>query len=88
MLDKIYERLRDTYSCNLNNNSDTKSIEIDVGFGFVLTITLKVRIGFNVFKIVSNRGNKPVYIGCPIDDNGHSDIIPLFCFIDNFSSLL
>lgn len=88
MLDKVYERLRDTYACTLNNNSDTKSLKIDVGFGFVLTITHEVRIGVNVFKIVSNRGNRPVYIGCPINDNGYSDLNSLYCFIDDFSSLL
>ena len=88
MLDKVYERLRDTYSCTLNNNSVTKSMEIDVGFGFVLTITHEIRKGCNVFEIVSNRGGYPVYIGCPIDDNGYSDIKPLYCFINNFSSLL
>ena len=88
MLDKVYKGLRDTYSCTLNNNSDTKSIKIDVGFGFVLTVTHESRNGLNIFKIVSNRGSKPVYIGCPIDENGHSDINSLYCFIDDFSGLL
>ena len=88
MLDKVYERLRDTYSCTLSDNSDTKSIKVDVGFGFVLTITHKIRNGLNIFKVVSNRGSKPVYIGCPIDENGYSNIDPLYCFIDDFSGLL
>lgn len=88
MLDKVYKRLRDTYSCTLNNNSDTKSIEIDVGFNLVLTVTHEIRIGLNIFKIVSNRGSRPVYISCPIDDDGHSDIVSLYCFIEDFSSLL
>ena len=88
MLDKVYKGLRDTYSCTLNNNSDTKSIKIDVGLGYVLTVTHEVRIGLNIFKIVSNKGSKPVYISCLIDDNGHSDITPLYCFIDDFCGLL
>ena len=88
MLEKVYERLRDTYSCTLTNNSDTKSIEVDVGCGYVLTITHEVRIGLHVFTIVSNKGNKHVYIGCQIDNKGHSDLNPLYCFIDDFSGLL
>lgn len=88
MLDKVYKSLKDTYSCTLNINSDTKSIKIDVGFNLVLTVTHEVRIGLNIFKIVSNRGSRPVYISCPIDDDGYSDISPLDCFIDDFSSLL
>lgn len=86
MLDKVYKRLRDTYACTLNSNSD--SISIDVGFNLVLTVTHETRNGLNIFKIVSNRGSRPVYIGCPIDDEGYSDISPLYCFIDDFSSLL
>ena len=88
MLNVVYKRLQDEYSCTLNSNSNTKSIQIDVGFGFVLTVTHETRNGLNIFKIVSNRGNRPVFIGCPIDANGHSDLVPLYCFIDDFSSLL
>lgn len=86
MLNKVYKRLQEEYSCTLN--SDAKSIKMDVGFGYVLTVTHEARNGLNIFKIVSNRGSKPVYIGCPIDDNGHSDLNPLYCFIDDFSGLL
>ena len=84
MLDKVYARLRDSYACTFNN----KTIEIDVGFGFVLTITHELRDGLNIFKVVSNKGSKPVYIDCPIDENGYSDIVLLYRFIDDFSSLL
>lgn len=88
MLNVVYKRLKDDYSCTFNSNSDTRSIQIDLGFGFVFTVTQETRNGLNIFKIVSNKGSRPVYIGCPIDDNGHSDIAPLYCFIDDFSSLL
>ena len=88
MLNKVYKNLRDTYFCTLTNNSDIKSIEIDIGYGYILTITHKLRNGLNVFKIVSNKGHRPIYISCPIDDNGYSDIYPLYWFIDDFSSLL
>jgi hypothetical protein len=32
---------------------------------------------------VSNRGSKPVYIVCPIGEDGGSDIVPLYRFIDD-----
>lgn len=88
MLNIVYERLQDVYSCTLSSNPNTKSIQIDVGSGFILTVTCETRIGSFIFKIVSNRGSRPVYIDCPIDDKGHTDLIPLYCFIDDFSSLL
>ena len=84
MLYKVYARLRDSYACTFTN----KTIEIDVGFGFVLTITHELRAGLNIFKIVSNRGSNHVYIDCPLDKNGYSDIIPLYRFIEDFSRLL
>ena len=84
----IYEELRDTYSCTLRHNSITQFLQIDVGFGYVLTVTHEERKDFHQFTIVSNRGSKPVYIICPIDENGHSDIVPVYRFIDDFSNLL
>ena len=84
MLDEVYARLTDSYACTFDN----ESIKIDVGLGYVLTITHKVRNGCNIFTIISNKGRRPVNIVCPIDENGYSDIVPLYCFIDDFSSLL
>ena len=84
MLDEVYARLKNSYACTFNN----KSIKIDVGFGFILTITHRLRNGFNIFKIISNKGRRPVYINCPIDENGYSDIVSLYRFIDDFSNLI
>lgn len=84
----IYEELRETYSCTLRHNSITQFLEIDVGFGYVLTVTHEERKGFHQFTIVSNRGSKPVFIVCPIGEDGGSDIVPLYRFIDDFSNLL
>lgn len=86
MLEKVYKGLKDTYACTFS--SDLDAIYINVGFGLVINITHETRNGLNIFKIVSDRGSRPVYIGCPIDDNGHSDIAPLYCFIEDFASLL
>lgn len=84
----IYEELRESYACTLRHNSITQFIEIDVGFGYVLTVTHEERKDFHQFTIVSNRGSKPVFIVCPIGEDGGSDIVPLYRFIDDFSNLL
>ena len=83
MLDEVYARLTDSYACTFDN----ESIKINVGRGYVLTITHKVRNGCNIFTIISN-GSRHVNIICPIDENGYSDIVPLYRFIDDFSNLL
>ena len=84
----VYEELRETYSCTLRHNSITQFLEINVGFGYVLKVVHEEHERFHQFTIVSNRGNKPVYIICPIDEKGGSDIVPLYRFIDDFSNLL
>ena len=86
MIEVIYKRLRENYSCTLNSKKN--SIEIYIGSGYFLILTHKVQKNMNIFKIASNRGSKSVIIPCSIDENGHSDIMPLYCFIDDFSSLL
>ena len=88
MLNTVYEKLRDTYSCTLGYNSITQFLSIDIGFGYILNITQKKRNELYLFTIVSNRGSKPVNIICPVDDNGYIDISRLYRFIDDFSNLL
>jgi hypothetical protein len=88
LLEVIYEELRETYSCTLCHNSIIQFIEIDVGFGYVLTVTHEEHKYFHQFTIMSNRGGKPVYIVCPIGEDGGSDIVPLYRFIDDFANLI
>ena len=84
----IYGELKDTYACTVRNNSVCQFLVIDVGFGYKLTVTHEEHEKFHKFNIVSNRGSKPVYIVCPIDDKGFSDIVPLYRFIDDFANLI
>ena len=88
MLNTVYEKLRDTYSCTLGYNSITQVLSIDIGVGYILNITLKKRNGLYLFTIVSNRSNRPVNIICPVNDNGYIDLSLLYRFIDDFASLL
>jgi hypothetical protein len=88
LIEVVYEELRETYSCTLRHNSITQFLEINVGFGYVLKVVHEEHEKFHQFTIVSNRGSKPVYIICPIDEKGGSDIVPLYRFIDDFSNLL
>ncbi len=88
LLEVIFNELRETYSCSLRNNSISQTLVIDVGFGYVLNVIHEERKEFHQFNIVSNRGSKPVYIICPIDEKGHSDIVPLYRFIDDFANLI
>lgn len=88
LLEVVYNELRETYACSLRDNSISQVLVIDVGFGYVLSITHEEHEKFHKFNIVSNRGNKPVYIICPIDEKGHSDIVPLYRFIDDFANLI
>ena len=84
MLKEVYASLKNSYACTFNN----ESIKIDVGFGYIITITHKLRNGCNIFTIISNKGSRPVYISCPIDEYGYSDIVSLYRFIDDFSILI
>ena len=88
LLEVVYNELRETYACSLRDNSIGQVLVIDVGFGYVLSVTHEEHKEFHQFSIVSNRGSKPVYIICPIDEKGYSDIVPLYRFIDDFANLI
>lgn len=94
LLEVIYNELRDSfgYCCSIKPTSVNEVLYVDVGFGYMLGITYEEHERFHKFYIQSNKGiekhNKPVCFVCPIDEKGHSDIVPLYRFIDDFANLI